>query len=604
MTEKEKIQIFYACDDNFVKYTIVSIQSLKENASKDFDYHIHILFTKMTEEMKKATLLLADEKFQISFDDVTDFLKGIDYKLHTRHYYSKTTYYRLFIPEMFPELDKALYIDSDTVIEGDVSELFNHDLGDNYVGACNEQVMIKEDIYGTYVEKCIGISRYKFFNAGVILINCVQFREKKLLDKFIKLLHEYKFIVTQDEDYLNVICKDKVLWIENNWNIEMFGEISYQPKDFKLLHFIMVSKPWHYKDAMYKEFFWKYAEKTSVYDKIMQELESYTDEQRKNDLFVLENLAQMAKDEIARPDNFLSRQKLFEQKMAEQSALKDTGVPKAQDRLDVLKKIEEYERAGRFGEDVENDIPGRPIQPGEVDYEQKKLSSKIKSYFAFRAARKFLKDKIKSGEIIIKGIEGLENLDLLTGGTMITCNHFNAFDSFAIQYVYDEIHKKIKKGKFFRIINEANYTTFPGFYGYLMKNCNTLPLSSSHRTMNEFIQAVKNLLAKGNFILIYPEQSMWWNYRKPKPLRKGAYTLAAKNKAAVLPVFITMSDSDTIDENGFFVQEYTIHICKPIFPKEELSLQENIEYMMNENYSVWQDVYEKTYGIPLKYEED
>ena len=97
---------------------------------------------------------------------------------------------------------------------------------------------------------------------------------------------------------------------------------------------------------------------------------------------------------------------------------------------------------------------------------------------------------------------------------------------------------------------------------------------------------------------------MWWNYRKPKPLRKGAYTLAAKNKAAVLPVFITMSDSDTIDENGFFVQEYTIHICKPIFPKEELSLQENIGYMMNENYSVWQDVYEKTYGIPLKYEED
>ena len=84
MTEKEKIQIFYACDDNFVKYTIVSIQSLKENASKDFDYHIHILFTKMTEEMKKATLLLADEKFQISFDDVTDFLKGIDYKLHRK----------------------------------------------------------------------------------------------------------------------------------------------------------------------------------------------------------------------------------------------------------------------------------------------------------------------------------------------------------------------------------------------------------------------------------------------------------------------------------------------------------------------------------------
>ena len=51
---------------------------------------------------------------------------------------------------------------------------------------------------------------------------------------------------------------------------------------------------------------------------------------------------------------------------------------------------------------------------------------------------------------------------------------------------------------------------------------------------------------------------MWWNYRKPKPLKKGAYTFAAKNHVPVLPCFITMEDSDILGDDGFYVQEYTI----------------------------------------------
>lgn len=279
------------------------------------------------------------------------------------------------------------------------------------------------------------------------------------------------------------------------------------------------------------------------------------------------------------------------------------SVKQSPERLAVLEKIREYERAGRFDEDVEDDPPSRQILPGEVDYQRKKLTSRIRAYFAFRGARKFLNSMIASRQIIIKGIKGAENLSLLSGGTIITCNHFNAYDSFAIHLVYDEIRKLGKRGKFFRVIKEGNYTSFPGFYGSLMRACNTLPLSSNHRTMNEFLQAVKKLLADGNYILIYPEQSMWWNYRKPKPLRKGAYTIAAKNGAAILPVFITMQDSDVLDPDGFFVQEYTIHICRPIFPNKERTVMENTAQMMQENYAAWKQVYEETYQIPLRYEQ-
>ncbi|MBQ8235610.1 MAG: hypothetical protein IJZ37_02870 [Clostridia bacterium] len=173
------IPIFYACDGAFVKYTVVSMYSMIQNASKDTSYRIHILHTDISEEMKKVALELANEQFEVVFNDVTDYLNAISKKLPIRDYYSKTTYYRFFIAEMFPEYKKAIYVDSDTVFQGDVAQLFNHELGDNYVGACHEQAMVQVDEYGTYAEKVVGISRHNFFNAGMMLINCTLFREKR-----------------------------------------------------------------------------------------------------------------------------------------------------------------------------------------------------------------------------------------------------------------------------------------------------------------------------------------------------------------------------------------------------------------------------------------
>ena len=183
------IPIFYACDDAFVKFTIVSMHSLIKNASKEHHYVIHILHTEISDEMKAMVNRLAGENFEIQFIDVTNYLQTISEKLPLRDYYSKTTYYRLFIAEMFPQYSKALYLDSDTVILGDVSELYLTDIGDAYLGACHEQVMVQTREFGTYVEKVVGVSRYNFFNAGLMLINCERFRLHFVLDKFIDYLH-------------------------------------------------------------------------------------------------------------------------------------------------------------------------------------------------------------------------------------------------------------------------------------------------------------------------------------------------------------------------------------------------------------------------------
>lgn len=282
--------------------------------------------------------------------------------------------------------------------------------------------------------------------------------------------------------------------------------------------------------------------------------------------------------------------------------MENTPKTKSEDRLLVLKRIEELEKEGKFDIDVEDDPETRPLKPGEVDFLRKKLSSKIKTWFAFKRAKKFLNQIIENKVLIIDDIIGIENIDSLNSGAVMTLNHFNAFDSFAAEIIYrNSIQFKKKKRHFYRIIREGNYTSFPGFYGSLMRNCRTLPLSKNPEVLKEFMRATNTLLKQGEIVLIYPEQSMWWNYRKPKPLQKGAFSFAAKNNVPVLPCFITMRDTDQIGDDGFHIQAYTLHVAKPIYPDNNLSVNENINMLRDKNYQIWKDIYEDFYKIPLKY---
>ncbi len=581
--DKKIIPIFYACDDNFVKCTLVSVKSMIEHASREYKYKIHILHTNITEGMMEKIYRLSDENFEFEFCDMTDQLESVSDKLPIRDYYSKTTYYRFFIAPAFAEYDKAIYIDSDTIVQGDISELYLTEIGDSYLGACHEQAMVQVDEYGTYVETVMGISRHNYFNAGVMLINCRRFRERAVLEKFTEYLQMYNFVVTQDEDYLNLICKDHVFWLDQRWNTEIFGEIPYPIEEANILHYIMTNKPWYYHDCRHGDIFWSYAEKTEVYEDIRAVLEAYTDEERQRDQLSCEKLLALAVSETNREDHFLAR-------------LNQLRLP---DRVAIVKKIEEYERAGRFDEDVEDDPPSRELLPDEIEYVNKSMVERIKTKLAYKMARIFLNEIIRDKKMIVKEIRGIENFADLKCGAVITCNHFNAFDSFAIQMAYEASGQKNRT--FYRVIREGNYTSFPGFYGYLMRHCNTLPLSSNRKTMKKFMDATNELLRAGHFVLVYPEQSMWWNYRKPKPLKSGAFMFAAKSGVPVLPCFITMQDSDIYGDDGYAVQEYTINIAEPIYPKAELSYRENINYLMEENSRVWKEIYEREYQIPLSY---
>lgn len=279
---------------------------------------------------------------------------------------------------------------------------------------------------------------------------------------------------------------------------------------------------------------------------------------------------------------------------------KEQSIPKAKDRIEVLKKIEQLEKEGKFDIDVEDDPETIVLTPENIDYLRTTMTSKIKRIFANKVGEKFLDELLKNNKLIIKEINGIENLNKVKTGALLTCNHFNPYDCFTVEKVF-RMSGKSKNKRLHKVIREGNYTNFPGFYGFLFRNADTLPLSSSNRTMVEFMKAADTLLQKGDFILIYPEQSMWWNYRKPKPLKIGAFKIASRNKVPVIPIFITMQDSEIIGQDGFPIQEYTVNIEEPIYPDSNLTEKENTNKMLEENSRVWKEIYEDFYKIPLEY---
>ncbi len=270
-------------------------------------------------------------------------------------------------------------------------------------------------------------------------------------------------------------------------------------------------------------------------------------------------------------------------------------------RQKICDKIREYERQGCFDCEVEDDPPSPELTPDKADYLYEKPFAKLKCRIANKMAISFFEKQIKDGAFVISGIEGIENFKSVSGGAIITCNHFSIYDNYI---VYRAIRNDLPKGKeLYKVIREGNYTGFKGLFGFFFRHCNTLPLSSNMQTMKKFLHAVKTLLQRGEKILIYPEQAMWWNYEKPRPLKSGTFKIAAKNNVPIIPSFITMTETEKLDRDGAPVLACKIHFLPPIYPDANLSEKERAEKLMQENYTAWKNLYESVYKRTLIYGE-
>ena len=301
----KEINLFFAVDDNYCPFLSATLHSILTNSNKNKKYNFYVLINTLKKDNKDILSSQLTPNSTLHFVEMKDKLNKLAEKLITRDYYTKSTYYRLFIAEMFPHLDKALYLDCDLVLNEDVANLYKTKLGNNLVAAIPDSAVQNNPIFIDYVENGLGIKAKKYFNAGVLLMNLKEMRKWKFEDKFINLLGKYSFTVAQDQDYLNVLTKGKVKYLDLKWNVMPIENNVFPNKTRHLIHYNMLWKPWVFENTLFEEDFWQYANKCPMRQQIISIKNSITDEDRAHKLEGGQRLLEIASLEAQSSHNYL-----------------------------------------------------------------------------------------------------------------------------------------------------------------------------------------------------------------------------------------------------------------------------------------------------------
>lgn len=306
----QTIPIFYAVDDNYAPYLAVSLASLVDHTSSTRNYHVIILCDNLNSDNQAQLKSFQATNVEISFVSINDRLKqeitDKNNKLRS-DYFTFTIYFRLFIAELFPTLDKALYLDADTIVLKDVADLFDTPLGNNLVGAVPDYFIGHTPETIDYAEKAVGIDSQKYVNSGVLLMNLAEMRRSKFAEHFLQLLNQYHFkSLAPDQDYMNAIAKNRIYYLNPSWNIQITTPQDVTPW---LIHYNLFAKPWRYDDAPRQDYFWAYANQTGYDGLLKQQLSDMNSKEVARDQKNQADLIQLAVDIIKTPTTFFAMAK-------------------------------------------------------------------------------------------------------------------------------------------------------------------------------------------------------------------------------------------------------------------------------------------------------
>ncbi len=268
-----------------------------------------------------------------------------------------------------------------------------------------------------------------------------------------------------------------------------------------------------------------------------------------------------------------------------------------EDRLAVIENIENAVKEKKFNKKVELNDP--ELTPAE---EKKIIQEYLKKqkYEKYRVESIIVK-RIINFETSVQNwttkIIGIENAKGIKTGAIITSNHFNQLDSLIIR----NLVKKLRKRNLYTVGHATNLA-MNGLVGFIMNHSNIIPLHTNVNYMvNEFSNSIAKHLKKKHYILIYPESEMWFNYRKPRELKTGAYYYAAKNNVPIISCFVEMIDTNEKETEDFYKVIYKLHVLPTIYPDPNKTLRENRMDMMKIDYLQKKEAYEKAYNKKLDY---
>ena len=234
--------IFFASDDNYSMHLTVAITSILINSKIGEFFNFYILDGGIKNKNKeKITNLKKIKNFNLEFIQIKNekidkcpIPKGAEG-------FTKQMYFRYLIPIIKPNIDKALYLDCDLAVCSSLFELYQIDLKNFYCAA------ILDEGEHQYKINCKNAGVNKYFNSGVMLINCKKWREENLSDKLIqntKLLFNKNRLMYPDQDVLNYTFKENVFFMENKFNFQSIRGFEKNKTKPVIVHYSGGKKPW------------------------------------------------------------------------------------------------------------------------------------------------------------------------------------------------------------------------------------------------------------------------------------------------------------------------------------------------------------------------
>lgn len=286
--DNRNIPIIFNSDDNFVKYLSVAIQSVIKHSSDNRNYDLIILNQDISKQNQELLLSMVTnyKNFSIRFYNMDNYVYQYNVQdWFTTNHIKSAAYYRLFIPDILKNYDKAIYFDADLIATTDIAALYDISLDgnacaavkDNYISLItqnNEFVFLNFASYAKDILKMPDLSGY--FNSGVIVFNIKKINEQHTLKDFINVAQKNNKYF-HDQNVLNSVFNGNIKYLDATWNCQInsgkdfISEITLTSlQKINIIHFCSKFKPWLF-NIPYANIWWKYAKASPYYEMILSD---------------------------------------------------------------------------------------------------------------------------------------------------------------------------------------------------------------------------------------------------------------------------------------------------------------------------------------------
>jgi len=289
-----KFNIAYAPDDKYINQTVVSMVSVVEN-NKGHEIEFIIIYSVLSNESFFKLKSVKNCKLRLLKVDEDMFSS-----LPLSHWVTVQAWFRIKLPDLCPDLDRILYLDCDTLILGDLAELFETDLNGKYLAGV-------KDVWGVaqYVKR-LGMKSDVYVNSGMLLLNAEYCRQEKFFDKIVDFAQKNKRVIEFcDQDSINKVVEENKVVLHPKFNFmdtwwkggyyELWGkeeEEYLEAKENPVIAHLTGLKP-AYKGCgnKFRDKWWEYAKLTSIYEELLEDYENSKEptEPLKDRIFSIKN---------------------------------------------------------------------------------------------------------------------------------------------------------------------------------------------------------------------------------------------------------------------------------------------------------------------------